>query len=383
MTPFPPDPLLVKADDANPVLSPDPTLTFICPHAGPAAWAAKHTFNPAAAVHNGQVHLLFRAEDAADVANGTSRIGHAVSDDGLHFTVNPEPVLFPAHDDYAALEWPGGLEDPRVVARPAENGGGFVLTYTAYDGERARLCVATSPDLVSWTKHGPAFGDPFRDLWSKSGSIVAAPAGEERNANLTARRIAGKFWMYWGETCIYAATSDDLIRWTVVTTHHPADRTFRPGEGDRQAPGVHVPTVIAGPRMDDTNAFDRDLVEPGPPAVWTPDGIVLFYNGAAAQPGEGRMGHGFGVRPVRYAVGRMVFDPASPTHLIARDRDPRLVPDRPCETTGQVNDVCFAEGLIDFGGRWHLYYGAADARVAVAWLTPAAASKPSSDPAAR
>jgi predicted GH43/DUF377 family glycosyl hydrolase len=45
------------------------------------------------------------------------------------------------------------------------------MTYTSYDGEIARLCLATSPDLIKWEKHGLVLGKmkngKFRDLWSK------------------------------------------------------------------------------------------------------------------------------------------------------------------------------------------------------------------------
>ena len=60
----------------------------------------------------------------------------------------------PATTDWQAWEWPGGCEDPRVVESPD---GGFVCTYTAFDGKVGSLFVATSPDLRRWTKHGPAF----------------------------------------------------------------------------------------------------------------------------------------------------------------------------------------------------------------------------------
>jgi hypothetical protein len=53
----------------------------------------------------------------------------------------------------ASLEWPGGCEDPRVVESPH---GGFVATYTAFNGKVPTVFVATSDDLRRWTKHGPA-----------------------------------------------------------------------------------------------------------------------------------------------------------------------------------------------------------------------------------
>ena len=47
---------------------------FTCPLLGTSvAWAAKDVFNPAAVVHDGRVHLLFRGEDAVGLYNGTSR----------------------------------------------------------------------------------------------------------------------------------------------------------------------------------------------------------------------------------------------------------------------------------------------------------------------
>jgi predicted GH43/DUF377 family glycosyl hydrolase len=50
------------------------------------------------------------------------------------------------------------------------------MTYTGYDGVSARLCLATSRNLLSWTKHGPRFPDLVtRDVdkpWSQSGAIL-------------------------------------------------------------------------------------------------------------------------------------------------------------------------------------------------------------------
>jgi predicted GH43/DUF377 family glycosyl hydrolase len=43
-----------------------------------------------------------------------------------------------------------------------------------------------------------------------------------------------------------------------------------------------------------------------------------------------------------------------------------MTPDKPYETTGQVNQVCFIEGLVNYKGKWFLYYGTADSKIAVA-----------------
>jgi len=41
-------------------------------------------------------------------------------------------------------------------------------------------------------------------------------------------------------------------------------------------------------------------------------------------------------------------------------------PDKPYEKTGEVNEVCFVEGLVYFKKQWFLYYGTADSKIAVA-----------------
>jgi predicted GH43/DUF377 family glycosyl hydrolase len=102
---------------SNPVLSPRADTIFPCPLNGDLAWEAKDVFNPAAIVHNGKVHLLYRAEDYEGRHAGTSRIGLATSEDGVNFTREPHPILFPADDEFKVLEWEGGCEDPAWCKR--------------------------------------------------------------------------------------------------------------------------------------------------------------------------------------------------------------------------------------------------------------------------
>ena len=87
--------------------------------------------------------------------------------------------------------------------------------------------VATSDDLRTWAKHGPAFaGTPSARRSSKSGAVVT----EVRDGRLVAARIDGRFWMYWGEGTCWAATSDDLVRWSPVEFDATGDRylTYAP-----------------------------------------------------------------------------------------------------------------------------------------------------------
>ncbi|MEQ1799309.1 MAG: hypothetical protein ABL872_15255, partial [Lacibacter sp.] len=179
----------VKVDSLNPILQPDSTQHFNCPISKQTVnWEERNVLNPSAVVKDGKVYLLYRAQDH----DMTSRLGLAVSDDGLHFTKLPEPVFFPAEDNMKQYEWKGGVEDPRLVE---SEDGTYILTYTSYDGKIARLCLATSKDLKTWTKHGLVLSEAkYKDLWSKSGALVAKQTGEK----IIATKINGKYWMYFG-----------------------------------------------------------------------------------------------------------------------------------------------------------------------------------------
>jgi beta-1,2-mannosidase len=169
-----------KRNDVYPILVKDSLEDFFCPVLKQNThWQESFIFNPAAIVKDGKVYLIFRGEDRIGKYGGTSRIGIAESSDGINFKKHEAPILFPDNDEFLIYENEGGIEDPRIVERRE---GGYIMTYTAFDGKRARLCVATSDDLFSWKKQGLAFGKVndgiYRDLWSKSGSIVCKMEGD-------------------------------------------------------------------------------------------------------------------------------------------------------------------------------------------------------------
>lgn len=337
---------------SQPILGPDPSLTFTCPVSGQMVrWAEKDVFNPAAGIKDGVIHLLVRAEDTCGPFKGTSRIGLATSTDGVHFTVEPEPVIFPARDHCLAYERDGGCEDPRLMLR---DDGLWICTYSAFNGTLCHLNVATSRDLRQWTKHGPAFGaTTWAHHWAKSGAMLGCWHGDQ----LVLTRVAGKFWMYWGEGVLFAATSDDGIAWEPVTAPINDHRCLTLADGGLYqgipTPGaIHALRPLAYPRP---GRFDHCLVEPGPAAVLGDAGIVLWYNGS-------RPGADAGV----YCGGQMLFDGDNPTTLIERPAAATLVPDQPWELSGQCGAVTFTEGLVRFRGRLHVYYGCADSRIGVA-----------------
>jgi len=326
-----------RTDIINPILGPNPKATFKCPmKKAPVQWEHDHVFNPAAITRNGVIYLLYRAEDnsGSGIGGHTSRIGLASSDDGIHFEKRKEPILFPANDVAKPYEWTGGCEDPRIVQSPT---GDYVLTYTAWNRKTARLSVAVSRDLIHWKKTGPAFAHTkFLDTWSKSGSIVT----RVDRGRPVAAKIGGKYWMYWGEGTLHLATSTNLKDWNPL---------IRP---DKELLGVLTTRV---------GKFDSDLVESGPPALLTKQGIVLIYNGKnKGKDGDKTLGEG------AYAAGQALFDPQHPDRLLQRCDTYFLKPEIAAEKSGQYKaGTVFTEGLALFKNKWFLYYGSADSFIGV------------------
>ncbi|MDP9047709.1 MAG: glycoside hydrolase family 130 protein [Bacteroidota bacterium] len=343
----------VKIDTVNPILGPGPGVFFDPISKKKVLWEEKDVFNPAIVNRNGKIYMLYRAQDKTGKPGGTSRIGLAVSTDAMHFTRMPQPVFYPANDAYKKLEWQGGCEDPRVVE---DSLGTYYMTYTAYDGTTARLLVATSTDLLHWEKHGSVFAKAYNGKyaakWSKSGSIVSAYSNDGK---VVATKINGKYWMYWGDTQIWCAQSDDLINWTPVemkTGEHPPVKL--------RSQALNMPQLkVALPTR--AGKFDSDLVESGPPAMITDKGILLIYNS--------RNDRSFGNKNLAdgtYAAAEVLFDKTNPLKILKRMNTWFIKPEKPYELSGQVSQVCFVEGLTKFKNKWYLYYGTADSKIAVA-----------------
>ena len=262
--------------------------------------------------YKGKTVLLFRATDAKMI----SRIGYAASTDGLHFKIRPQPVLQPQEP----YEQGGGVEDPRLV----RINDIFYLTYTAYNGKDAQLCLATSQDLIHWLRKGvilPASKGTWNTKWTKSGAILP-------------EKVKGLWWMYYlgtrtdadGQDRDYMglASSQDLLHWSDATSAPVLPR--RPG------------------------AFDSRVMEPGPAPILTSAGILLLYNGASDS--------------LTYGAAWALFDRDDPTKLIARAEQPFLLPELDWEKKGVVPNVIFLEGLIESSA----YYGAADHVIGAAHL---------------
>jgi predicted GH43/DUF377 family glycosyl hydrolase len=273
-------------------------------------WESAGTFNPGVVKREGQIVMLYRAQDK----RGVSRLGYAQSTDGIHFTRKDKPVLSPSEP----FEKDGGVEDPRLV----QFDDTYYLTYTGYNKTDAQLCLATSKDLIHWERKGviiPANKGNWNVKWTKSGAIVP-------------EKIDGKYWMYFlgtsadGKDQAGLASSTDLLHWTESA----------------QTPVLPVRTGM----------FDSRVAEPGPSPILTPDGIVLIYNGADDK--------------LVYRTGVAIFDRNDPRKLLWRSDTPVFSPEKEWEKVGQVPNVVFVEGMVRQKDRYLFYYGGADKYVGVA-----------------
>ncbi len=347
-----------KLDSVNPIMQPGRNH-FTDPVSGKTNfWESKNVFNPATVVRQDTLFMLYRAQDS--LGAGTSRIGLAWSRDGIHFNREMEPVFYPDNSRFHSLEWPGGCEDPRIVE---DSSGRYIMTYTSYDGTLARLLVATSTDLRHWVRYGPVFQDAmkgkYKNVWSKSGSILSRYSG----GRIVATRVNGKYFMFWGDLFIWGAVSDDLLHWTPVEMK-AGEKPLVPLYG--VAEKVPALKIVIPTRK---GYFDSDLVESGPPAMMTSKGILLLYNSRSLlKGGDPALPHG------TYTAGQVLLDSTDPTRIIQRLDHYFIRPEKSYELTGEVNNVCFIEGLARYGGNWFLYYGTADSRIAVA-VRPAPADR--------
>ncbi len=343
-----------RVQHGQPVISPNTNTTFDCPLSkAPVHWEKDWVYNPAAMVRDGKIVVLYRAQQGP--GNSCSRVGYAVSEDGIHFKKDSSPVLFPQDDSQKSWEWGGsdaygGCEDPRLAESPD---GFYVLTYTEYCGSKWRLGLAVSKDLKNWIKLGSPFaGTKYENAEYKSASIVT----EVKDGRLVAAKIKGKYWMYFDIQGTKMATSEDMVHW-------------KPIEDDNGKPCEVMPTR--------RGFFDSGLDEIGPPAVLTKNGIVVFYNGMNATGDDRDPSRPPGI----YCGGQALFDWNDPTKLIARLDQPYIEPEFPWEKTGLYKEgTTFTQGLVFFKNQWFVYFGCADSFVGAVVAPATDTSLPASSP---
>jgi predicted GH43/DUF377 family glycosyl hydrolase len=278
----------------NPLLLPDPS----------SDWECYNIFNPGVIHHNGLFHMFYRAQGL----DWISRIGYAVSTDGIHWNKLRRPVLEPYDGSDSR-----GVEDPRVV----EIDGEFYMTYTAYgrefhgtgqpthSGGGVLPMIARSQNLITWQRIGP---------------IVR---GEDNKDHvLFPKKINGKFAAFhrrWPN--IWIAYSEDLLNWP--------EEWMGP---------------IFGPRAD--NDWDSKSVGPNGVPIETKEGWLI-------------LSHGYNSQQI-YQMGVGLLDLHDPTKVIRRPKGSIFWPEELWELRGDVSNVVFSNANPVVDGTVYVYYGGAD-----------------------
>ncbi|RPH59513.1 MAG: glycosidase [Chloroflexi bacterium] len=279
---------------ANPIMLPDPT----------SDWETYNVFNPSVIHHNGLFHMHYRAQGL----DWVSRIGYAVSADGIHWNRLRRPVLEPQDASDAR-----GLEDPRVTAVE----GRFYMTYTAYSREVPAGIVPTH--LGGGVTPMIAVSDNLI-TWQRLGSIVRGE--DDKDHVLFPRRINGRYVaLHRRPPQVWLAESADLVHWP--------EARMRP---------------IFGPRPG--NGWDELRVGGNAAPIETECGWLMLY-------------HAYNNEHV-YRLGACLLDLDDPSKVIARPKDFIFEPAELWELRGDVPNVVFscANPVVD--GTVYVYYGGAD-----------------------
>jgi predicted GH43/DUF377 family glycosyl hydrolase len=279
----------------NPVLLPDPTTD----------WECYNVFNPGVLFDNGLFHMFYRAQGL----DWISRIGYAVSEDGLHWNRLRHPIVQPSMGRLDSR----GVEDPRVVKIE----GTYYMTYTAYGSQYAGQgepthagggvlpMIARSSNLI---------------IWENLGSLVR---GEDNKDHvLFPRKVNGRFLALhrrWPR--VWLAYSDDLVTW------HEKD----------MAP-------VFGPRED--NSWDNTSVGGNGVPIETEVGWLVFY-------------HAYDEQHI-YQQGVCLLDLDNPTKVLRRPKPPIFKPEEIWELRGDVPNVVFSCANPVVNGNVYFYYGGAD-----------------------
>jgi predicted GH43/DUF377 family glycosyl hydrolase len=196
------------------------------------------------------------------------------------------------------------------------------MNYTTWNGSSDTVSVASSRDLVNWTKHGPAFRKTGK-IEGRSGVVVTRLVGDR----LVAASIDGKYWMYYTHPCALA-WSENLIDWT------PVDKAVWTGHH-----------------------------EAGAIALLHDEGILLMFNTQLWRKP---------LPPARdfWSLGQAVVDKKDLTRVLKHAEAPFLYPEFEWENQGFSGPAVVANTLVPFKGRWLLYYGGADRYVGYAEYIP-------------
>ncbi len=335
----------MKRESVNPIITPG----MVKPSA--EGFRVRGAFNPGAIEHDGEILLLLRvAEDciaregyaavpAVEISGGIgypkrfevrlddpdvklkdtrgivyrdkdylSTMSHlrlARSRDGVNFTVEYEPFLFPS-----CPEEMYGVEDARIV----RIGDTYYINYTCVSEDSWGTSLAITKDFKNIERKGMIFHP------------------ENKDVSIFPEKIGGKYCALhrpnnsgFGRPSIWYAESPDLIHWGNYRC------ILRPGD----------------------TYWEEMKIGGGAPSIKTSEGWLQIY-------------HAKGRNQI-YSLFALLLDLDEPWKILKQSKEPIMKPEEPCETDGFFGNVIFTNGIVSGkDGTLLLYYGASDETVCLA-----------------
>lgn len=319
----------LKKAKENPILKPNPKNS----------WENYCVLNPAV-VYDEKLNkfvMLYRA--AGDDLEHYIYLGLAYSDDGINFErQSDQPIMAPIFDG----EDGGGIEDPRLV----KMGEWYYLTYASRPYAPGRYWLDEPQPWFNPPKDGPAF--------------------LTQNNTVTYLAITQDFKTYKRLGRITDTREDDR------------DVYIFPEKVNGQYVRISRPMHAHGQGYENPNAaiwisYSNDLME------WLERKLLMKGEywweskkiGGSCPPIKTDQGwfmivHGVSKEDDTYRVGAILMDLDNPEKIIARTKEPFLVPEEDFETKGLYNGCVFPTGNVVKDDVLYVYYGAADKFVCVA-----------------
>jgi len=284
-------------------------------------WENLAAFNGSPIRQGKKIHIFYRALASPELHHGAmlslSTVGHAVSDDGIHFN---------DYEQFIVPEEPWeiyGCEDPRIT----KLGDTFYIFYTAlatypFSPAGITVGVATSKDLktIESKHHVTNFNSKAMTLFPEkiNGKIMAL-----LSANTDQPPVTIALATFENESDMWSPTY--WTKWYATLPEH----------------GLNL------------HKQSDDHVEIGAPPLKTKEGWLLIYSHIYHY---GKSNQVFGIEAV-------LLDINNPRKIIGRTPTPLMVPQEEYEHYGMIPDIVFPSGAYIEEDEVHIYYGAADTTV--------------------
>lgn len=318
-------PACITREPSNPVLS----------HKD-IPYRADLVFNAGVSKISDEYVMVFR-NDSEHLGGGEYRntsIGLARSEDGIRWTAERKPLI--DQKDIAKM-WP----DLFPSRMPNELKRVYDPRLTVIDGE-TYLCMALD------TAHGIC-GITVKTNLSDRFEVTSMSTPDNRNMVLFPEKIDGKFWRLERPFPIYGRGQPEAF--DIWASASPDLRYW----GDTRL-------VLGSEELPYVNL----KIGPGAPPLRTSAGwLAAIHATEKVEHSLSAQDHDW--NKIYYA-GLMLLDLKNPREVIGLCREPLLVPETPYELeAGYRGSVIFPGGMIlEEDGEVKIYYGAADAHVALA-----------------